>query len=1106
MREMNIKYAKYCNFNRFRLIFQIEILQKTAKLNFKPMKNHYPPLYQDSGGRTRFQFRECLLTALVILVAIGQLFAQERIVSGKVVDPKDNSGLPGVNILLKGTSRGTVSDANGEFKVSASNQDVLVFSQIGYETQEIAIGTQSNIAVNLKEAVAVLNEVVVTALGITQEKRTLGYSIQEVKGDDVAGTQRSNFLVSLQGRVAGLSMTTTSGLPGSSVSINLRGVNSIGGSNQPLMVVDGLIINNSTFNQHTMVSDLNNRSNDFTNRGAEINPNDIESITILKGPEAAALYGQDGASGAIIITTKKGTSGQGKIQYDNSFGFQQVYRFPEVQTTYGLGVNGTANPISLTFFGPKYPEGTRIYDNKKSFFETGFSQIHNLSMEGGTEKATYRMSTNYVDQKGTVPTSHYRKLSIRLNSSAQITKTLEVNTSFNYILSDNIKPIRGEYGFLNSVLGFPSNYDIKDYLNADGSRKKVTSSASELDNPFFSVNKNSNRDRTNRLLGNVTLNYKPLPWLTITGRFGADIYSTLGNYFLHRESNAGPDGGLSVNGSIDNYSENSRLLNGMFLTTVKKDFGKFKTSALVGTAFDDNRYEVNSFKGTNVFLPDFNSINNTDPITQRNKNTVTQKRVIGLLGNVTVNYGDLVYLTLSGRNDWSSTMPLANRSYFYPSVALSFVFSELEALKNLSFLSYGKVRASYAQVGKDAPPYNINASLDTRSSTGGGFANGFFGGNPNLKPERSKGFEVGTELKFFQRRLGLDVAVYKNDRLDQIVSQRLSYGTGYVFGLLNGGSFSNQGIEIQLSAIPLKTSNFEWNLFVNFTKTKTKVLNLPANVIEYYNSDTWLYGNARGSAFAANIGDYFPAAVGVNSLAYNQRGAGSATAIGGYSYLRNNNGDVLISPTTGFPIINSNFLPIGDRNPNFTIGITNKFNYKNIGLSFLLDIRRGGDVFNGNEMFLFRNGLSTRSLNREQPVTFKGVLRDGSENTATPTVNTIQIVPNAMGNSSSTSTSNSYYSAFPEAAFVERDINWVRLRDVTLTYQVPASILERSNIVRTMSAFCTATDLFLITNYSGADPGVNGTTPATGGAGAFGIDFGSLALPRTITFGVRIGL
>ncbi|MFZ6012251.1 MAG: TonB-dependent receptor domain-containing protein, partial [Bacteroidota bacterium] len=752
---------------------------------------------------------------------------------------------------------------------------------------------------------------------------------------------------------------------------------------------------------------------------------------------------------------------------------------------------------ALGYFGPRYADGTKFYNNKEEFFETGFSQNHNLSLEGGNDEATYRLSTNFLNQKGTVPTSEFKKMSVRLSGTSKISNTLDVSTSFNYIYTDNIKPIRGEYGFLMSVLAWPSNDTIANYLNKNGSRKKLTTSESETDNPFFTVYKNKNKDQTNRIVGNIALTLKPTSWLSVIGRFGADIYSTQGNYFLHPESFNGSTaryGGRITKGSVDNYNDNSKLFNGTLLTTAKKDFGKFRTSLMVGGAFDDSRAEVNSLKGEQLLLPNYNSINNTTQTTQRNKNSITQKRIVSMLGNITVNYGDLVYLNLSGRNDWSSTLPIENRSFFYPSAALSFVFTELPSIDNLKFLSYGKFRASYAEVGKDAMPYKISPSLESRPYTGGGFAYGFFGGNPKLAPEKAKGYEVGAELKFFEKRLGLDISLYKNDRFNQIYSQRLSYATGFVFALLNGGDFSNKGIEIQLTGIPVQTRDFEWSVLLNFTKSKTTVSDLPAKVYEAYNSDTWLYGNARGSAFAPNLQDYFP----TTNLAFNQDGKGVATAIGGYSYLRNDRGDILISPSTGLPVVNTNFLPIGDRNPDFSIGLTNTLAYKNLSLSFLLDLRKGGDVFNGNEMYLYRNGLSKRSLDRETPVVFNGVLRDGNENTETPTANTIQVTPYTMG--------TTFFNSIPESEFVEHNIDWLRLRDITINYRFSGKLLGSQKIIRTAGIFVTATDLFLITNYSGADPGVNGTTPATTGAGAAGIDFGSLALPRTITFGISLGL
>lgn len=1080
------------------------------------MRENYSIPLQRRRTQTRFGLHwRLLLCVCLALPTAPSVLAQDRVITGKVSDAKENNPLPGVSILVKGSQRGTVTDADGSFSVNASSTDVLVISFIGFETQEIPVGDRTNVAVTMHESVSTLNEVVVTALGMSQEKRSLGYSVQEVKGDDIAQTQRPSFMTSLQGRVAGLSMISTSGLPGSSTSITLRGVGSISGNNQPLIVVDGLPVDNRVLDQHNLVSNGDNRNNDYTNRAADINPNDIASITVLKGPEAAALYGQGGASGALLITTKKGSKGA-RVTYDNNFGFQQLYRFPKTQTTYGLGDFGYFNATNFTsdllYFGPKYDDAAKRYDNVNSFFKTGTSQTHNVIVEGGNDVMTNRLSVNYYNQDGVVPTSHYDKLSARLTSATKIANKLEVTTTLNYVLTNNTKPLRGPNGFVLSSLWWPATDDMSQYLNADGTRRRLipdtpspATTYAEPNNPFFSVYKNINKDRTNRIMANLSVSYDPLKWLNVVGRLGADIYSTQGNSFSHPEGVgevivvSGAPNYLLNRGTIENYFENSKLVNGQLLVTGKKQFGDFKTTLLVGGSFDDKLYEANAVMGQQLLLKEYNSLNNTTPSTRSFKQTIIDQRSVSMFSNLSVGYKDIAYLTLTGRNDWSSTMPIANNSYFYPSVALSFVFTELDALKNLGPLSYGKLRASYAEVGKDAPPYKVQSSLINRNYTGGGFAYDFYGGNPALKPERAKGNEIGAELKFFGGRLGLDIAAYQNDRINQISTQRLSYGTGFVFGLLNGGHLSVRGFEVQLSTKPIVTSNFEWNVMANFSKAKSKVIELPAQVKEYYNSDTWILGNARGSMFPSNEQSFFnPASYPYYNWDYLQRGLGSGTAIGGFTYERNKNGDIMINPTTGLPYKTADFLPIGERQPDFMIGLTNSFRYKNFNLSFLLDIRKGGDIFNGNEMYLWQNGLSTRSLNREKPVVFNGVLKDGKENTSTPTRNTIQLTPYTMG--------STYYAAYAESDFVEHNINWLRLRDVTLAYTLPQNVMSKVKALRTASVFMTCTDLFLLTNYTGADPMVNGTTPATTGAGAFGFDYGSLSIPRTLTAGIRISM
>ncbi len=1037
--------------------------------------------------------KKLLHRSVTLLVCWGlslSLLAQDRTISGKVTSAADNSVLPGVSIVVKGTSKGTTTDSNGEFKLSAPSNATLIFSYIGYSRQEVKLGSSNVVNILLANDENILNEVVVTALGVKQEKRALGYAVQEVKGQDLLDSQRDNFMMGLQGRVAGLQMTPTSGTAGGSAVIQLRGAGSIGNSNQPLYVVDGLPISNNTFGQGALVSDRPNRDMDYQNRAADINPNDIETVTVLKGPEAAALYGIEAANGAIVITTKKGGVGRGKITYNGSLSVRDVYRFPEGQTQYGRGFNGVFNPNNFSYFGADIKEigegGGKVYDNVGNFFQQGLRQSHNITLEGGSDKATYRLSTSYLSDKGVVPTNKMDQVNIRLTGVAQITTKLKATTSLNYIGTNNFQPLRSAQGFLIGMLAYPFYLDAQQYLTPEGRRfRTFGEDANDLDNPFFNVYKNINSNRTNRTVGNIQLDYNVTPWLTLAGIMGADIFSTRYNRFQHPESNAG----ITPKGFVDNATENSQLLNGNFRATAKKDFGKLKTSLMVGSTVDDRRYETTAIYGEQLYLPDFNSINNTLVTTQRNKATFVQRRLVSVLGSLNLSYADMLYLTVTGRNDWSSTLPVQNNSFFYPSVSLGFVFTELPSFGNQQVLSYGKLRAAYAEVGNDATPYRTRPRLVPQTTTGGGFLYDFYGGNENLRPERGQSFETGLELRFFKNRIGLDVTYFNKRNFEQITTQRLSYGTGFIFGLLNGGEIRNSGIEAQLNLTPIKAKNVQWDMNVNFTRLQNEVVSLPGEVSEYYNSDTWLYGNVRASAMAPNQISFYP------NLSYvTTRGEGKTTALAGYGYLRNSRGDILISPSTGLPISNPVFLPIGDRNPNFTIGFQNSIRYKDWSLSVLLDIRRGGDVFNGNEMYMFRNGLSTRVLDRSTPYIFQGVLRDGRENSDSPTPNNIQVTPQFRSD---------FYGAFTEESFVEKDINWVRLRDITLRYTFPQALLSKQKVFRSGSIFASGNELFLLTNYTGADPDVNGTSAGTLGIGARGFDYGTLALPRTMTVGLN---
>jgi TonB-linked SusC/RagA family outer membrane protein len=1036
--------------------------------------------------RLRESIRAVLLSFGLALSWLGTT-AQDRLITGRVTDA-EGSPLPGASVQVKGTTRGTTSNGTGTYQISAGTGATLVFSMIGMTRKEVRVSSESTLNVTLAAAVGELDEVVVTALGIKQEKRALGYAVSEVDGQEIAQTQRDNFVNGLQGRVAGVTVTGTSGMPGASSSIVIRGINSISGNNQPLFVIDGLPISNSTFgssgpNSVNLVADrnsgssINNRTVDFQNRAGDLNPEDIETITILKGPEAAALYGVEAANGAVLITTKKGKAGQGRVTYSNNFTLEKLGPVPSVQRVYGRGSNGIPNETAITYFGPKYPEGTQFFDNQNDFFQPGFANRHNLSFEGGRENYTFRLSGGYSSRQGVVPTTKYDRLNIALFGTAQITPKLQAQATLQYINTKNIKVSRGQNSFLLGILQWPQTQDMADYLFPDGRRKALSSNASEIENPYFDVNKNSLQDDGNRSISNLSLDYQATPWLKFTGQLGLDIFAGQYSIKYHPESNRA----RSYGGALDQATENTRNLTIQYYATLQKQFGKFGGNVRLGSSIFNNSQAILSTRGERFYVPDFNSINNTDPTTQRSLSNLIRRRLVGAWGSATFDYDKFLFLTVTARNDWSSTFPIETRSFFYPSASLAFEFTRfLEGSSIQNVLNYGKLRASAAQVGKEAPPYSLAPALEAQTTTGGGFSYGFYAPNPFLRPEKVTSYEFGTELKFFDNRLTLDAAYYRTKSVDQIINGlRISYGTGFILKTINGGELENWGTEVTLDAAIFRGDKFSWNLTTVFNSTGSRLLKLPASVTEFYDSDTWVYANVRNG----------------------NRLGGALTTFTGNSYQRNQAGQVLINPTSGLPLTETLWNIVGDRNPNFTMGFNNQFRYKNLALSFLIDTRKGGDVYNATELFKYANGLSLRDLDRETPRIFQGVLKDGLENTANPTVNTIQVIPyyNATAGSG-------YYFSQADENFIERDIDWVRLKDVTLRYTIPTTVLGRTKLFKAASVFVSGTDLFLLTNYTGGDPGVNAVTPTKGGSGGGGIDYGNLPLMRTYNAGISISL
>ncbi len=1004
--------------------------------------------------------------------------AQEKIVTGKVT--RDVTvPLSGVSVIVKGTSQSTQTNLNGDYSIRATVGQVLQYRLIGYLPQERTVGAANTISVVLEKSPTSLDAMVVTALGQTAVKRSLGSAQQTVSGAEIAQTGRENFINALAGRVAGVDVTSSSGVPGSSSSITIRGVSSISGSNQPLMIVDGLPLDNKTLNTGVLASDapgsataFSNRGVDFTNRAADINPEDIESLVVLKGPEAAALYGIDAANGAIVITTKRGKAGTGGFEYSNWVRLDATRSQPEVQRVYGPTSQTGETLGSFQYFGAPYAPGTEFFNNVNGFFRQAVSQQHTLTFNGATSdsKFNYRISGNVNRNLGVVPNSDLTRINLTGRSIAQVNKYINADLSVIYSQSANNQPEKGNNGPLLGLLLWPQTDNASDFLSPAGTRRRITALAqnSETDNPYFSISRNNIKSQTNRIFPNFGLTITPFSFGYLRTNIGVDNYTNSNIIQRHPESAVG----FTNNGILDNAVDVTRNINTQTILNLNKfDLGRgFTLTGFVGHALSDSKSTVNAESGRNFLDPNFSSINNTDVLTRFARTTIAQRRLVGVFGQAQLGLKDYLFVTVRGRNDWTSTIPIERNSFFYPSIESALILSD--AVPAIGKLMTAKLRASYAEVGRDARPYAYRPALESKTTTGGGYGYGFTGPNLGLKPEFAKSYEGGFDLSFADGRVNLDATYYRKQTDDQIVNDiRGSYGTGFILFNLNGAQTRNTGVEVVASAFPVRKDDFSWEVIANYEQATARVIALPNALPESYVSDTWLYGNIRNGV-----------APGL-----------STRSMTGTFYLRNATGQLIIDPTTGLPVRSTTFIDAGyDRQPLWTMGVTNNITFKRAMLSMLWDFRRGGDVFNATQHFLTTRGLTPQTLDRETPRVIPGVLRDGRENSATPTPNSIVVIPQVQPG---------FYTGMSEELFIEKNVNWVRLRDVTLRVTLPGKYLQ----ARRASAFFRGTDLLLFTNYSGLDPIVNGNTAAVGGSGAVGIDFGNFPMPRGYSFGITLG-
>jgi len=1009
-----------------------------------------------------------LQKALLFLVCLFsfQMWAQEREISG-VVQDKDGILLPGVSVFVKDTDKGTVTNFDGEFNLSIPDKTspILVFSSLGFITQEIILGNNDVLNVKMDTDTESLDEVVVTALGIKREKKALGYAVQSVNSDKLLEGNNSSMVNGLQGKVSGVTVANSGGAPGSSAVILIRGGSSITGNNQPLIVVDGIPIDNSTNSSLEVAS---------TNRASDINPEDIESVSVLKGPAAAALYGIQAAEGAVIITTKKGKAGVSTISYSGTVSFDNILGTPDVQNMYGQGQQLESetgvisyDPDSPFSWGERLSNGAQTFDHIKDFYDTAITYNNNLSYSGGSEKNLVYFSIGDLSQDGVVSGTSYDKTSFKLNTTSKLTDKFTIGASANYIVTETNSTKQGNSAgsSYSSLLSYPVNVDINDYLNTDGSQKMIYPDQT-YDNPYWSIANSPNTNKVHRLLGIISLSYDFLNDFNISYKLGTDYY----NDFSKRITG---DGSLIENrgdGYISQFQSEHRRTTSNFLLSYDKDITEdFNFSALVGNTVEDLRIHSTYNYGRGFQAPGIYSIGNVLQSNQSISELLTRKRTVGVFGELKFSWKNALFLNATGRNDWSSTLPENKRSFFYPSIGASAIITDLfknagTDITSSKGLTYLKFRTTWAKVGKDAPIGALESSLGTNINGLASSAytyNGVNVGNPNLEPEFTDSYEFGIDSRFFESRLSFDLSVYYSKSDNQILRDiRVPPSAGTFYATLNGGSIINKGIEALVSVKLLpKKSKLQWNMDYNFGLNKSEVKDLPGQLNEVYLSDSWTFNNTAAGAAILD---------------------GSLFGLRGKRPVRNDNGDIVVN-ASGLPSLETAVFEDVSRLPDWTLGISNSLSYQNFNLSFLLDIVQGNDVYNATESALQYNGLSAQTANRDESIIISGVDANGAPNTVQ--VNKDQAYY------------QTYYSQNAEN-FIE-DGSFARLRYVTLTYNLPTSLMDKLSL-RSAQLYATGRNLLTITDYSGVDPEVNTYGAGIAGAGSVGID--NLGTPNTKGF------
>ncbi len=1016
---------------------------------------------------------------------------QDTKITGTVED--EFGPVAGASVVIKGTTNGTMTDMDGHFTLEGVKKgDIIQISFIGFATQDIPYTGQTALSVKLEEDAQKLDEVVVTALGMKRDKKALGYAMQELKGDELLSSREPNLANSLSGKVSGLQIVRSSNGVGGSSKIVLRGNNSLTGSNQPLIVVDGTPMDNFTGG----VDDVwGNSGADMGNGLSDINPEDIESMTVLKGASAAALYGSRAGNGVILITTKSGKKNEGLgITVNAGITTESIFLKPDMQNSFGQGSVGAYDNQSRLSWGPKAEGQTvtdwmgrqvplRTYDNIDAFFNTGTSFNEGISFQQNIKGTSVFSSINRSDDAGITPESKLNKTNITLRATTFLDEAekWKVDAKVNYInLNAHNRPIQGvnPSNAFNTIYNLPRSLNVADFKNSvdeDGNMIWWDASKNPQENPYWVTKYRQNNDTRNRLLGNIALKYAPTNWFNVELRGGTDYYTTTKNEKVYAGGNTTPSG-LYSEGSETFYENNYS-----FLATANKDnlidrLGGFVTFG--GNLMIQRRTKMNASAGE-LLVPNLFSLNNGI-----NKPTVTseliRRKMNSLYGSLQLNWDGYLFLDITARNDWSSTMSKANRSYFYPSVSLSGVISDMVPKlggQMPEWFTFAKVRASYAEVGNDLDPYqlynNFTVGKDENGNTTAAPGNVLY--DSSVRSELIKSWEAGFDIRFFNNRLGLDAAWYKTNATRQLLNLPMDPFSGYSSRKVNAGNIQNEGVEISLNGLILDNpKGLSWNSTAQFSLNRNKIIDLYPGVTLYdiKTLDAIQIVAVQGSYYGDIYGQTFQRVEDKNDPNYGK----------------------IIVGEDGLPLITTGKSKVGNQSPDWMLGWTNSFSYKGFNLSFLVDFRIGGDLYSATASNLYTRGNAAGTVvngERQDFIVPNSVVQ-------TPNGYTENKVPVTHQNYWERIGSTGNY-GLPE--MYTYDATNIRLRNITLGYDFNKAMLKDTPFQRLrLSATCN--NVWMI-HYN--LPGIDPESVSATNTNATGFENGAAPTSRSFTFNVTVG-